>query len=204
MTTENPLAELGVASMAISSALRFVIFLMICVVSLSGCADSSTSSSPQQWSSAFHPVRIRYSSPWSLIRPTQDSQDKVLVGLIDNCDGKSIVIKVAEDVSRDDLSDASYFNAIKELLVSHNEGNKFVDETNEHFHGASYRRMRFIVNNEKWNHLFCQTAYARRTGEYAVTCQISYPIDSESNVEFPAEIVRLLEQLQLFEDADGS
>ncbi len=166
---------------------------------LSGCDQSATEDAPLEWRSRHLPVDLDYSPPWTLITPSQDSQHRVVVGLIDQNDGKSYVIKVDADVPQSEVSDSAYFDAVKEQMTTHRAGNTLVDERDVELHGAIFHRFRFTMQNPKWDHLFCQVLYVRRTGTHVISCQLNFPIESVSRLEMPTSLVELNRRIRLFE-----
>ena len=151
------------------------------------------------WQSAHHAVELKYDPPWRLIVPLRDQSDSLLVGVVDETDGKSCVIKVDADVPQTEVSDDIYFEAIREQMTSHMTGNKLVDERDVESHGAVFRRFRFTMRNPKWDHLFCQMIYVRRTGSHMISCQLSFPIESHLQLEIPSSLVELDRAIRLFE-----
>jgi len=48
--------------------------------------------------------------------PVVDSKEKTVFGLIDKKEGKSLILKIAEDVSQDILSDSLYYSVTKDQM----------------------------------------------------------------------------------------
>ncbi|MDH4471343.1 MAG: hypothetical protein QE487_01980 [Fluviicola sp.] len=142
------------------------------------------------WQSKYHNLKANYSSEWSLL-PGIDKENKVIFGLIDKTDGKSYLVKIAEDVSKEDLPDEDYYLAFKEMVLNENPKNKLLSEQDVDFHGSNYHRLEFLIYTEKWG-LLKQYAYVNRPGDFIIGVQLSYPVaEDKSNAEMPESMIEL-------------
>jgi hypothetical protein len=132
-----------------------------------------------------------------------DSADKLLVGFVDNLDGKSYTVKIGRDVVRDTLSEAQYFDAVLDQMLSAHPKNKLIDKRDVQFHGRSFHRLRFRMHTEKWGEL-CMHAYMHRTGTQSVAVQIAFPCDVGRINEdvLPPAISKLDINTRLFPEED--
>lgn len=90
-----------------------------------------------QWKSKYHKVEISYSKPWQLLIGTS-TKEKTMLGLIDSNDGKSIMVKVAKDVSQDLLADSSYYSHVKHQMLNENANNSLLKEDDIQYHGKDF------------------------------------------------------------------
>jgi hypothetical protein len=171
-----------------------------------GCGTQAISpeTGNRVWSSDYHPVRVSYGPPWTVIQPYIDSADKLLVGFIDNSDGKSFTVKVGRDVNRDVVSDAEYNDAVRNQMLSAHSQNRLMDEGDVEFHGKSFHRMRFRMHTEKWGEL-CLFVYTHRTGERVIVVQIAFPLvgSSENADALPPTLEALDSSVQLFDEENS-
>lgn len=181
---------------------RILLFALLLIVASCSNMDKldhkdKVSSSSQKWKSNFHSFKAEYDSPWELI-PSLSTKEKTVFGLIDKSDGKSYIVKITNDVSKDVLSDADYYEASKELMLNANNQNTLVDERDVKFHDEYFHRQVFVMHTDKWGVLL-QHAFTRRTGELAYSVQISYPLkegDSEK-LELPKLITELDQNIRI-------
>ena len=183
--------------------LFLVIGLLFSFIGHFGCySDDPRGGKTNEWRSKFYPIRVTIADHWKVIQPSKDSADGVTVGFIDDSDGCSMVIKVTQDVSKDLLSDETYFSAVRDQMVNHSPENELLDELETQFKNATYYRMRFAMWNKQFEGLFCQSLYVRRTGELSITCQVNHPIQSKTELNLPAKLKELLRELKLFDKLD--
>jgi len=142
------------------------------------------------WQSRFHPIRVAYGPPWTMIDALRDSEDRVLAGCIDNADGKSYVIVAEPDVPQAEMTDEEVFDTVREEMLDAHPDNRFIDETDRQFHGALCRRLRFRIQTEKWGTM-CTYVHIRRTGERYLAVQWSFPCGED-----PADIDRIPPELK--------
>lgn len=145
----------------------------------------------QIWKSKFYNVSLSYDSTWSKM-PVLDSKEKILFGLIDKNDGKSLLLKIAEDVPQKTLSDSLYFSATKEQMLNANSRNKFLGESDTVLDGKKFHVLMFEMQTSKWG-VLKQYGFIYRDGINMISIQLSYPI---SYVNMPETQLFLLSQLK--------
>lgn len=145
----------------------------------------------QIWKSKFYSVSLSYDSTWSKM-PVLDSKEKILFGLIDKKDGKSLLLKIAEDVPQKTLSDSLYFKATKEQMLNANSRNKFLGESDTVLDGKEFHVLMFEMQTSKWG-VLKQYGFIFRDGKNMISIQLSYPIGYDN---IPEEQLFLLSQLK--------
>jgi hypothetical protein len=144
-------------------------------------------------------MSIEYYPPWTLI-PAMDTKEKTKIGLVDLHDGKSYIIQMMADVSKDSLTDASYYEYSKQLMLQPDKRNKLLFENDTIYHGHSFRQMVFLMFTEKWG-LLKMVSLIRRTGKECCTVQISFPVSEKKANErdVPAQLRELDEHIRINE-----
>lgn len=173
--------------------LKRTLLLPIFILSCSHQINSDNST----WKSEHHPLEIQFSTPWELIASVS-SEKKTVCGLIDKTDGKSVAIKISNDVSQELLSNADYYASTTEQMLAANVKNERVDEREVQFHGETYYRQIFIMHTDKWG-VLQQHAYTRRDGEHCYSVQFSFPIQDHSPKDFvlPKSILDLDKNIRI-------
>jgi hypothetical protein len=155
---------------------RVSIFLVACLLSACSKNDSAPhATAPATWQSQFHPLKLTYKDPFARIDPSEDSNEKALIGLIDKSDGASYVVRIGRDLPLDDVSDDNLYLAMKKQMIQAHKGNKLISESDVKLHGSTFHHLRFEMFNAKFNKPMCIDAYSRRTGKWSISVQWSFP-----------------------------
>jgi hypothetical protein len=180
----------------------FYCIAFVIAFTLAGCTDDQNAkpNGKSTWKSTHHPIDVTFSEPWSLVPAHIDTQEKVLVGFIDSRDGKSYVIKLADDALAEDLGDEDYIAAIKNQMLSANSKNRFIDQKKELFHGREFHRLQFTMHTPKWGTLR-QIAYFSRLDGKFVSVQLSFPYEDQSvaEIQIPDAISVLDRGVRIFD-----
>ena len=156
-------------------------FLLLAMTSCGQFTDSSA------WKSSYHLLSFSYKNPWQLL-PTLDTKKETLTGVIDFSDGKSYIIKIGDDLSKEKLSDETYYSGIKKAMLAPNAANQLVFEGDTLFHSQQGHRLDFIMKTDKWGWMK-QVNIIRRDGQEFFSIQILYPIkQGEIAKQIPEEI----------------
>jgi hypothetical protein len=140
------------------------------------------------WKSVERDLSFTYSEPWRLV-PTLDSKAQTLTGVIDYSDGKSYIIKMTGDVSKEKISDSVFHAEIKKTMLAPNKANRVIGEDDIIFHSQKVHRIVFFMDTEKWG-LLKQISITCRNGKEYFSIQINYPIKREEpNKQIPESLV---------------
>ena len=183
--------------------------LLILILFLSSCSgkaqDSKEINTPKDtnqnsWSSKHHKLEVIYAEPWTKIAAL-DISKKTLFGLIDKADGKSYIIKITEDVSKDNLSDKEYYEATTEQMLAANEKNLLLEENDTVFHGLNFHQLVFAMYTEKWG-VLKQHVLIRRENGVMAGFQLSYPVTAETaeTANMATEMIALDKNILYAED----
>ncbi|MBI1837958.1 MAG: hypothetical protein HYR91_11910 [Flavobacteriia bacterium] len=166
-----------------------IIIILLCVTIMNCCISQNTKQ--QIWKSQFYNLNVKYDSLWSLI-PSLDTKEKTLFGLIDKKDGKSYIIKIVNDVPKSQLSDSTYFQATKDMMLKENQKNMLLEEKDTLIHGKKFHSMEFILYTSKWG-LLKQYGLISRDGNKIISIQISFPVneDQKTTTYFPESLIEL-------------
>lgn len=145
----------------------------------------------QGWKSKFHTVSIQYDSTWSKM-PVVDSKEKMVFGLIDKKDGKSLILKIAEDVSQDILSDSLYYSVTRDQMLNANSKNKYLGESDTLLGDRKFHIMMFEMHTKNWG-ILKQYGFIYRDGKSMISLQLSYPF---GYAKMPEAQLILLDQLK--------
>lgn len=132
------------------------------------------------WTSEYYNLSARYKTPWCRL-PGFDTNDRILFGLIDTADGKSYIIKIANDAPQNILTDSNYFNLIRDKMLDENINNELIDECDTLFHNKLFHRQIYLMYTERWG-LLKQYANIIRTGDKMISVQISFPVDEKNKM----------------------
>jgi len=166
-----------------------LVYFFILVNLLQSCTGQN-SDSISIWQSKYHNFKASYSSLWTLL-PSYDTEEKTIFGVIDKKDGKSYIVKITKDVSKEELPDTDYYEYFKETMLKENPNNKFLGEQDIQFHGENYHGLEFLMHTEKWG-ILKQYAYIKRQGDFLTGIQVSYPIlENDTNTEMPLSLKEL-------------
>ncbi len=176
--------------------MKNTIYLLLGIIVLLGF-QMCTVKSNGNWKSEKNNLELNFSDNWELIIPTLDTYKKTLVGIKDNNDNSSLTVKITDDVSKDQLTDEFYFDAIKEQMLNANSDNKFVIEGKVVFKGIEFHRLIFFMATkfEEMTH----TIYTHRNGEKMIGIQFSYPKSLTENPtgSIPMKIEELLTGMKI-------
>lgn len=136
-------------------------------------ACGSGQDSTSKWQSQYRKLSFQYSKPLTLL-PTSDRKEKTLTGVIDKSDGKSYVIQVTDDISKERLNDSMYYEGVKETMLNANFKNKLLNEDSIPFHGRIAHRQVFLMYTDNWGYLKL-VGLIIRTGVEFISIQISFP-----------------------------
>tara|TARA_B000000475_G_C15728694_1_gene337648 strand:+ start:22 stop:540 length:519 start_codon:yes stop_codon:yes gene_type:complete len=156
---------------------------------------SFTAFSNNDWKSKYSNIEIKYGDNWSLIPLQIDNNEKTIVGIIDNSDKSSIVIKLTADVPKEQLSDSTYLEAIKHQMLNQHSSNKILNSEKIQFKGKTYYSVSILMHTKHGQ--LIQKLYLNRDGKKIKSIQISFPsLDkTKSPVEIPAKITKVLQSL---------
>lgn len=146
------------------------------------------------WSSDHRKLSFQYFSPWTLL-PSLDTKSKTLAGVIDKSDGASYIIQITGDVSLDKLSNDSYYDYVKEKMLSAHKQNKILLEDNINFHNKRFHRIIFMLHT-KWG-LLKEISLINRTGIECTSIQISFPANENSVHDLPVKLKQLDKKVNL-------
>lgn len=119
-----------------------------------------------------------------------DTKEQTLTGVIDNSDGKSYIIKMTNDLSKDIVSDDKLFQNAKETMLNANADNKLLREGDTVFHSQKTHLMVFYINTIKWGPMK-QVSFMSRNGKEYFSIQILFPVKLEDiDKPIPEEILR--------------
>ena len=161
-----------------------VLLLLLILISFQRCTVKSNG----QWKSEITNLELNFNENWEIIKPDIDSEDEILIGIIDKRDNSSLTVKISEDVSKEILSDESYYNFTKMQMLSENNRNELITEDEIEFKGAKFHRM-ILLMKTKYGKMI-HTVYIHRNEEKKkiTGIQFSYP---EKLVDNPIEIIPL-------------
>lgn len=172
--------------------LSILFYLLI----LSSCIGQTTET-PQVWKSKYFDFNVEFDTQWSLL-PSIDTKEKSLFGVIDKSDGKSYIIKIVDDVSKDLLSDTGYYQLIKSQMLNENKKNLLIKELDTIIHGKKFHHQAFLMDTKKWG-LLKQYAYIYRDGIKMISIQFSFPIEEKNAYEetIPKMLVELDKRIKI-------
>ena len=153
----------------------YLLIILLFELSCSGQNHKSLT----KWESSIRALAFEYESPWSIL-PTLDTKEKTLTGVIDNRDGKSYIIQITPDASKEELSDVLYFENVKKTMLGANSRNELLEENDTTFHGMSAHSQVYLMYTKKWG-LLKQVSFVIRTGVEFVSVQILFPVTKENS-----------------------
>lgn len=179
------------------SKLKLVIyhpFILLSSLLLFSCSGSLSGANKKTWKSPQHQLEVTYAHPWEVIHSVSSPKETIF-GLIDNSDGKSYVIKIAQDVSQELLSDQDYISSIQGQMLSQDSHNRLILTGETPFHGQTYNHLVFIMHTKKWG-VMAQHAFTLRSEGLAYSAQISYPVQSDVEaMNWPEALKELNDQI---------
>lgn len=101
--------------------------LSLLLLSLTSCIGAPPDK-PVKWESDYHNLEVEYGTPWGRIKPSIDTKNKTLFVLIDKRNGSSYIVKIANDVSFNELSNEAYYQAFSDEMLAENEKNRLLEE----------------------------------------------------------------------------
>lgn len=147
--------------------------LMVFIV-LSGCINKS-SDRVSSWVSRYHDIEISYKSPWSLMSPSIDTEEKTLLVIMDSKDGASYIIKATNDIYQDQLTNEEYYKYIENAMLNEDSRNKLLKDEDKYFHGRKFHHQIYLLYTKKWG-VMKQHALVLRDDNKMYSVQISYPV----------------------------
>lgn len=142
---------------------------------------NATKQTSQFWESKQRKISFQYYSPWTLL-PTIDKKSETVTGVIDNNDGKSYVIHITDDISKEKLSDTIYFNGVKKTMLQPNIKNRLIKEDSILFRGQIFHRQIYFMHTKNWG-LLKQLIFVKRTGKDFYSIQISFPTQESDSID---------------------
>jgi hypothetical protein len=173
---------------------RTLILFVFLNSTLSFCQNSDK----ETWKSKVLKLELTFeSNQWEIITPFLDTENKIIIGLIDKTDHSSIVVKITQDVPKEQLSDEQYNIAIKEQMLQVNAENKLINDDKINFKGLIYKRLVFFMKTKYGD--FVQTIYIHRNGEKIIGIQSSYPknLVKKLNEGLPSKIEKVLKEMKI-------
>ena len=158
--------------------------------------QSCTVKSNGHWKSQKTNLELHFDNKWELIIPNLDTESKTMVGVKDHTDNSSFVIKITDDVPKEQLSDEDYLDAIQEQMINASLENKLLVRDKIEFKEAEYNRLIFSMKT-KFGKMI-HTVYTHRNGSKVIGIQFSYPeglIENPSK-DLPYKIERILVDLK--------
>lgn len=147
------------------------------------------------WKSKHHELSFDYSDNFYLITPRLDTSKKLILALKDSIDNSSIILRIKEDVSKELVSDDSYYEAVKNQMLSANSNNKLIFEKNTIFKGEEFHLLIFDMHIKFGN--FYQSVFINRNGKEIYTFQISFPHIDDDYMKFPENVNKIIESLKI-------
>ncbi len=169
-----------------------VFVLSIFLFVLPSCTGQvETQKKSPTWKSKFYPFSAEFDSIWTKL-PSHDTKEKILFGVIDKTDGKSYIVKITDDLAQSQLSDSSYFEITKDLMLQENQKNILLNEKDTVIHEKKFHCMTFILHTTKWG-VLKQSGYIYRDGIKMISIQMGFPLNekqpNETNV--PKSLIAL-------------
>lgn len=168
-----------------------LIFLSIMLLVLLNCSDKSNN----VWKSQTSELQLTFNQNWKLISPVLDTENKTIVGVTDNSDNASLVLKIVDDFPGNVLSTSDYSEVLKSQMLSANAKNKFHIEDEITFKEMIFQRMIFSMHT-KFGELTMHV-YTNRNGKKLTGIQMAFPPDKNlKNVtQLPSKMQELLDGL---------
>lgn len=184
------------------SGLTFFSVGVVVVSIVMGVRDSRRETAV--WQSRFHPIRVPYGPPWTLIEGARDSEDAASVGFVDTSGGKSYSIRVDADVPQAELPDVKLFPGFREYVLRANRGIRLIDAADGQLHGVACRRFRFWIRTDE-GQTVCTYVYLWRAAGKRVGLEWSFPCEADAPDpdRIPEEIESLDRGVVLFEREAG-
>ena len=170
---------------------KTLIFFLFSIISFGQNLEINT------WKSKVSDLQVAFNSQWKIMPLFLDTDDKILIGLKDESDHSSIVIKITLDYSKEQLSDEQYFDAVKKQMLKANAENKLLFEDEIEFKKLKFKRLIFSMKT-KFGRLI-QTIYIHRNGKKMTGIQFAYPekLKEKSIDKIPTKIEKVLSDLIL-------
>lgn len=151
------------------------------LIALTSFAMAACSQSPQahtSWSSKHRDLSFTYGYPWQLL-PGMDSPEITLAGVIDKADGTSYLFQIGDDVSKGRLTDAEYYDGVRNTMLAANSKNRLILEDDTIYHGMNVHRQVYILEAKRWGTVH-HIVYIIRNGHEYLSVQISYPYSQQT------------------------
>lgn len=147
------------------------------------------------WESKYHELNFSYSDDFYLVNPRLDDNKKLLLALKDSVDNSSIIIRIKEDISKEIVSDESYYETVKNQMLSANSNNKLILEKDTIFKEKEFHLLIFEMQIKFGN--FYHSVYINRDGDKIYIFQISFPQLDDNYLKFPKKINYIIESLKI-------
>lgn len=151
--------------------IKLYTFLFIVLLANSACSQTDSTVS---WRSQYASISFDIYSPWKQL-PTLDTEKETLTGVIDNSDGKSFIVRIGKDISKEILSDSSFYLGIKKTMLEANKENKVLSESDTVMHSLEMHRIDFLMKTDRWGWVR-QINLSLRDGARFVAIQILHPV----------------------------
>ena len=150
------------------------------------------------WKSNYCKFRLEYDSPWEIIDCFSDNHDKIMVGVVDKADNASLIVKITPDVSKNQVSDEQYYEALKKQMIGSNPRNQLLFEGELGFKGQKFKRFIFSTNIKYGD--FVSNIYIYRGGDKFTSIQFSYPnnLIGDYIPPVPDKIQKILNDMQVW------
>jgi hypothetical protein len=159
-------------------------------------ACSQNARTQKSWSSKYRELSFTYESPWQLL-PAMDLPEKTLAGVIDKADGTSYLIQIGDDVSKERLTDAEYYEGVRNIMLNDNSKNRLILEDDTIYHGVRAHRQVFVLEAKHWGTM-SQVTYIIRSEKEYMSVQISYPHTKQTSIgRLPENLSRFDETVRL-------
>ncbi|MFL9837136.1 hypothetical protein ABS768_06480 [Flavobacterium sp. ST-75] len=121
-----------------------------------------------------------------------------MVGIVDKTDNASLIVKIVPDVSKSQVSDEQYYEALKKQMVESNPGNQLLFEGELGFKDQKFKRFIFLMNIKYGN--FVSNDYIHRDGDKLTSVQFSYPnnLIGDYIPPVPDKIQKILNDIQIW------
>ena len=141
---------------------------------------------------------MEYSDPWSLIIPPQDTEERMMFGVIDESDGKFYFAELTKISKYKDLTDEEYYEESMKRYLAEHKGNKFLKAEEMEYHNESFYVMSFLINNSKWG-LTKMYDFVKRDKNLVIGIIISFPVDTVEvdSKRIPDEFIKLDKNIKI-------
>lgn len=139
------------------------------------------------WESKYHPVQVVYESPWQLSGSSRDLKEQANASFVETENGLSYHVFLSAPVEEGLGPLEVRIELFRKAIVDGNPEIEFMDQTEVPFHGKSYLRLRFKVQDSELGMLSMQ--YFILPPDSRTVVSLSYPwTDSVASAELPPAI----------------